>query len=185
MGTTPVYAFRYPASTDSPNGPVQVANLATDLEAKIILMDAILNAAPIGGEYRAAGTQTMAATSATKMTFGTAIQVANGITWNGSNQFTVVTPGVYNMYATGAIGFVGGSSWGIGIHDSVGAPAGATPWISSPIFAAGNTDSFTMSTRYLTAGQTLCAWFYNNDAATRTLNSGKFAEFRVWRSRAA
>ncbi len=43
MGATPTYGFPYPNSSDTPNGPTQVAALATALEAKIIAMDAILN----------------------------------------------------------------------------------------------------------------------------------------------
>ncbi|MCF7548893.1 hypothetical protein [Pseudonocardia sp. WMMC193] len=32
MPTTPRYALRYPASSDAPNGPTQLQNLATDVE---------------------------------------------------------------------------------------------------------------------------------------------------------
>lgn len=32
MPTTPTYAFRYPASTNSPNVPLDISNLATDVE---------------------------------------------------------------------------------------------------------------------------------------------------------
>jgi hypothetical protein len=41
MGTTPVYAFPYPGVNDSPNGPSQVQALATAVENKIVLMDAV------------------------------------------------------------------------------------------------------------------------------------------------
>lgn len=44
MPSTPTYAFPYPASTDSPNGPTQILALALALESKIALMDAATNA---------------------------------------------------------------------------------------------------------------------------------------------
>ena len=35
MPTTPTYGLRYPANTDAPNVPLDIGNLATDIEAKI------------------------------------------------------------------------------------------------------------------------------------------------------
>lgn len=40
MPTTPVYAFPYPALSDSPNGPVQFQALAEAVENKIVTVDA-------------------------------------------------------------------------------------------------------------------------------------------------
>ncbi len=45
MGTTPVYAFRYPASSVSPNVPVDMQNLALDVEAKLVTVDSAISAA--------------------------------------------------------------------------------------------------------------------------------------------
>jgi hypothetical protein len=38
--TTPTYGFRYPALTDPPNVPQDIRNLAEDVEAKLLLVDA-------------------------------------------------------------------------------------------------------------------------------------------------
>lgn len=38
--TSPVYGFRIPDGTDSPNGPVQISNAVLDVEAKFVLVDA-------------------------------------------------------------------------------------------------------------------------------------------------
>lgn len=147
-----------------------------------------LGRARIGGEYQANAQQTMGAAPgapATKMNFGAAVQAASGITWNGSNQFTVVTAGVYTGYAAANTGFSPTGNWGVGIHSGAGIPGATTPWISAPLFASGQTDSFASFTKYLDVGQTLSAYFYNNETATRLINtaSSKPAVFRVWRGR--
>ncbi|WP_326565070.1 hypothetical protein VSH64_24830 [Amycolatopsis rhabdoformis] len=139
----------------------------------------------IGGEYQGNAQATMAASGATKMNFGATVQAASGITWNGSNQFTVVTAGVYALYAGVNTGFSATGSYGVGIHGASGIPGSTTPWLSAPTFAQGQTDAFTASEVYLAAGATLSAYFYNNEAATRLINtaSSKPAVFRVWRNR--
>lgn len=38
--TSPVYGFRIPDLTDSPNGPVQISNAVLDIEAKFVAVDA-------------------------------------------------------------------------------------------------------------------------------------------------
>ncbi|WP_439377820.1 hypothetical protein [Amycolatopsis lexingtonensis] len=129
-----------------------------------------------GGEYR--GTSLPMATGANKLSFSTAIKAASGITWNGSNQFTVVTAGVYGFYVGGAMGFVSTASWGLAVHDASGWPAQAYTLFSQPLFATGQTNSFSSGQKWLDVGQTICAYAYNNESTARTLAG---AEFRVWR----
>lgn len=142
-----------------------------------------LGRARVGGEYQANATQSAGSAAATKITFGSAVQAASGITWNGTNQFTVVTAGLYSLYASSNTGFSSTGNWGVGIHNGTSVPSSTTPWLSAPVFATGQTDSFTSTTTYLAAGQTLSAYFYNNEAAVRTLNAAgaKPCVFRVWR----
>jgi hypothetical protein len=52
MATTPVYAFPYPSTTDSPHGPNQFSALALAIETKIVAMDATL-LRPIGQVHQA------------------------------------------------------------------------------------------------------------------------------------
>jgi hypothetical protein len=40
---TPIYGFRYPASTDTPDGPTQMQNLALDVEGRINTMNTTLS----------------------------------------------------------------------------------------------------------------------------------------------
>ncbi|MEV8610302.1 hypothetical protein AB0383_20645 [Amycolatopsis sp. NPDC051373] len=134
-----------------------------------------------GGEYQASGSQTASASGPTKITFGSTVQAASGITWNGSNQFTTVTAGIYSMYAAANTGFSSTGNWGVGIHNGTGIPGSTTPWFSAPTFSQGQTDGFTATTMYLPAGQTISAYFYNNENATRVLNATKPCVFRVWR----
>lgn len=137
----------------------------------------------IGVEVRATAQQTGAAGGATKLNFGGVDQAAAGITWNGSNSATILTPGDYALYASVNLGSSATGNWGVGIHNSTAAPGGTTPWLAAPLFATGQTDSFASTTLHLDAGQTLSAWFYNNEGATRTLNdpSHRPAVFRIKR----
>lgn len=48
MGTTPILALRYPDSNDAPNGPLQMRNLAEDVEDAVA---AVTAAAPAWTEY--------------------------------------------------------------------------------------------------------------------------------------
>lgn len=44
MATTPVYGLHYPGTTDSPHGPNQLQQLALDVEAKLVTVDAAVAA---------------------------------------------------------------------------------------------------------------------------------------------
>lgn len=177
MPGTPTYGFRYPAGGDSPNVPLDISKLAVDVENKIITMDAIVAAAPIGGAYRAAALQSMA-TGLTKMNFGTAIDVANGITWNGSNEFTVLTTGVYEMSASCYMPGAGGFSSNVVIGDA--AASLGTNYVSG-VFTSGGLSSEASICRRLVAGSKISAYVYNNSATTNSLFSFDPAEFHVWK----
>jgi hypothetical protein len=88
-GTTPVYAFRYPTSTDSPAGHTQMQNLATDVENKIVLVDAAITARPILGEVG------FAEITADSATFNSATKVVLNLT----TTFTGIAGAVYRVYA--------------------------------------------------------------------------------------
>lgn len=77
-GTTPTYGFRYQTVSDVPNGAVGLQNLATDVENKIITVDAsILSHVPTSLEQAATadttiGTSVADCTGAT-LTFSTTV----------------------------------------------------------------------------------------------------------------
>jgi hypothetical protein len=187
MATTPTYGFHYPASTDPPTGWTQIQQGMTDVEAKFVSNDAAItalqNPAVIGGEYQGTSLAITASGTnpVTKLSFGTTIQAAAGITWNGSNQFTVVTAGVYGFHALASMAFVGSSqNWALAVHDGTSYPANAYQAYAGPMFSSGQTNSFTYGEKYLAAGATISCYAYNNENAARTLVG---AQFRVWRVR--
>lgn len=165
---------------DNPATLTRITNVETGLSTAQSQLTAATTL--IGGAYTSNAQQTVAASGATRITFGGALQAASGITWNGSNTFTVVTAGLYSAYAGVGTGFSSTGNWGVGIHNSSSNPAAGTAWLSAPTFGDGQTSSSTATTLYLTAGATLCAYFYNNENATRVLDPAvRPAVFRVWR----
>lgn len=178
-GTTPVYGFRYQSLADSPNGASLGQNGFTDVENKIVTMDATIAAlvtpTAVGGEQRANAIQSLA-TGNNKLTLPTTTVAASGITWNGSNQFTVTASGVYAMSAE--------LYMPLGISTAVFI-GNASATLTTGVYALG---IFTVdgprsvsTVRYLTAGSTICAYGYNNAAATNTSFSTYPASLSVWR----
>lgn len=81
MAATPTYAFRYPALSNAPNVPQDVQNLAEDVEAKIVTVDAAVaalqNPADIGLNVEQLTSGTTSSTSYTAtLTGGTACGLA-------------------------------------------------------------------------------------------------------------
>lgn len=76
MGTTPVYAFRYPELTDSPNSPTQVQNLALDVEARIEAIYASIAASRSLSDVQSANGTTTSTTFTATLTGGTACGIA-------------------------------------------------------------------------------------------------------------
>lgn len=144
--------------------------------------------ANVGGEYRQGGAQVFPAWAANKLNFSTALVGATGITWNGSNMFTVVESDVYNMRLFARIPFASGNDSLIGIGKSTFTGAGSTGDIYSGWYAMSKTDGAAATTRFLNAGEEICAWIYvNGGSAGAPLPSGTvgdfLAEFAVWKNR--
>jgi hypothetical protein len=178
-GTTPVYGFPYQSLADSPNGATLGQAGFTAVENKIVTMDATLAAlvtpTPVGGEQRANALQSLA-TGNNKLTLPTATVAAAGITWNGTNQYTVTASGVYAMSAELYITTASTAAVFIG-----NATATLTTGVYSlGVFSAG--PSYGVScVRYLAAGATICAYGYNNAVAANTLFASYPATLSVWR----
>lgn len=176
MPATANFAIPYPTLTDPPNGPAQMQSLAEAADAMGVTLSTEANIRA-GGVYR--GTSISIPTGATKLSFGTAVTAASGITWNGADQFTVTASGVYSFTVTGTMSFVGTSDWAVGIHDGTAWPAATGYTAFGPmLFATGQTNSFSSGTYVFQLGQTISAYAYNNEGTARTLLG---AEFRVWR----
>lgn len=134
---------------------------------------------PVGGEYRASSAQTCP-TGANTLTFGSTIQAANGITWNGSNQFTVITAGVYAVSAFAKVPFVSGNSWSMSIAGA-SYPTTGPGELTGDDFSAGTTDISNSATRFLAAGAKVSAYLYNNGASAALAFAARAAEFSVWK----
>lgn len=180
-GTTPVYAFPYPSLSDPPNGAAQMQSLATAVENKVVTMDSAIstlqNPALVGGTYIANAPQTMP-TGLTKINFPTAVTVAAGITWNGSNQFTTTAAGIYalsaSLYMPGAAGF----SFNVVIGDAAATLGGN---FVSGVFTAAGLAAEASITLPLGAGTNISAYCYNNSGSAASLFSFDPAMFFVWR----
>lgn len=144
----------------------------------------------IGGEYRASGAQTFPTWAQNKLNFGTTIQAASGITWNGSNQFTVVTASWYGM--TAFVKWVGSGSnsvlLGIGKATITGAGSTGDMWTGWASGGGGESDSQVSGSRWLPVGATICVWAYISGGAPGAplpsgTNAAMLAEFAVWRDR--
>jgi hypothetical protein len=134
----------------------------------------------IGGEYRASAQQSLAV-GANKMQFGTTIQAATGITWNGVDAFTVVTAGRYAFGAFAKIPVVANNSASISIVSGTTYPSTGTGQLTGEDFSYSTTDISCSATRFLAAGTSITCWIYNNSGATNTAFSTRPAEFFCWR----
>lgn len=155
-------------------GQVQVADSAGNFWD----FGAQLGTVEVGGEYKASALQALV-TGLNKLTFGATVKAAAGITWNGTNQFTVVTSGWYGMSAS--LYMPGSSS----MNCLIGTAAAT---LNSGVHVHGNFSSTGLSaacagSRYLTAGTTICAYSYLNSAGANTSFSTEPAEFQVWKGR--
>lgn len=142
----------------------------------------------VGGEYRATAAQTFPAWAGNKLTFGTTVQAASGITWNGTNMFTVVTAGLYTMTAFCGVTANASNHFLFGIGKTALTGSGATGELYTGwLTASGNQEEVTVSaTRLLAAGDTICVWVYiNGGAPGAPLPSGtnfdRAATLAVWK----
>lgn len=185
-GTTANWAIPYGLLTDPPNGAAQTQAAAERIDTLFSGADGRLTILETrtdlnGGEVRASAAQSLPSGAGTKLTFGTVVRTPTGITWNGTDTWTLLEDGVYSVYAqarknanTGANGdamSVSGTSYSDGTL--------VFPGMAS---AVGFGDMFVSGTRWLAAGTQLCAYYYNGAAAANaTLFATRPPFFSVWR----
>jgi hypothetical protein len=163
MPTTPIYAFPYPALSDSPDGPTQIQSLALALETKIAAMDAILNA-QIATRFMgsaAPGADQVIGTAETIMTETVTFNAVSGRRYLiiHSDDYATAsgspTSQVFNYrYAAGASLTTGGTL----IRSYPGPPPSGAHQTDTrhTVFTAPSTGQFTVGCGYLTnAGATV------------------------------
>lgn len=148
-----------------------------DLDTRVQFLELAAGGGVIGGEYQASALQALV-TGATKLTFGTTNIAASGITWNGTNQFTVVTAGVYNIYASC---YLASAANNFSVFTATAAGGLTSGAYTHGGFNAAGLSNGTSGARYLAAGATICAYIYLNSAGTNTAFSTYPAQFSVWR----
>jgi hypothetical protein len=129
------------------------------------------------------GDQSLPAGS-TKLTFSATAAIGpwGDITFNGSNQWTVGSDGLYifdlQLRTTAAV--AGGPAIGLATY------ADNTLLVPARSVAAGPWgDAGTSAPVWLTSGAIFCAWFYNNGATTTVANGTRRGRLRVWKAQAA
>jgi hypothetical protein len=131
----------------------------------------------IGGEWRDARTTPAINTGSTKLQFATNVYAANGITFNGTDTWTVQYDGKYEVFcqlrATSAQN--GGIAMGATTY------ADATHILPFLGFTSGP-DYGLAGTVKLTAGTSFCFWHYNNGSNTTIANGTRNAMAKVWRA---
>lgn len=173
MGATPTYAFPYPASGDTPNGAAQIQALAVALEAKIVAMDAILNA-QITARYFGTvtpGTDQVIGTSETIMDEKITFTAVSGhkylILHSADNAIASGSPtaATYNYrYAAGATLTTGGTL----IRQYIGPPPSGAHTTDSrhTIFIAPSSGQYTVGCGYVTNGAATVRFYANSKQLT-------------------
>jgi hypothetical protein len=105
MPTTPNFALRYPALSDSPNGPTQIANLALDTDTALTGLDGRLDAIDAGTAnlYTAKYTRSTAqggivAGTNTKITWDGVSFNKGGVVTEAAGVLTCTKTGLYHVY---------------------------------------------------------------------------------------
>lgn len=173
---TPRYALPYALLGDQPHGPNQEQALAQAVETALGIVDDFAHAAASGGEYAASALQALT-TGLNKLTFGTTVRAAAGITWNGSNQFTTTAAGVYAI--TASVYLPGTSNMNCFTGTSA-ASLNANVHVHG-VFAGGGLSASSGGARYLDVGTTISAYCYLNSANVNTSFSTEPATFNVWK----
>jgi hypothetical protein len=157
MPTTPTYGFRYPSVTDPPNVPLDIQNLAVDVEAKIAAMDAILGAV-ITNRFMgssAPATLQVIGTSETIMDERVTFTAVSGHKYliMHSADFAIASGGASTStfryrYASGASVTTAGTL----IQEYLGAPptAAHTTYTRHTAFTAPSSGQFTIGCGYVT-----------------------------------
>lgn len=175
MGATSRYGWNYPEIGDPPNTAAHLRALAEAVEATLGVVDDKVNAAPIGGEWRASATQNLV-TGVNKLQVPTVVRPPNGITFNGTDTWTVITPGVYSLWGQLRSNALvnGGIAFGAPVY------ADGTHILPFNSFSGGN-DYGNGGGVYLAAEQQFCAYFYNNNGATSTNHGLRPAQVKIWK----
>lgn len=181
MPSTPRYAFPYPAASDSPNGPVQIAALATQVETKLGIVDdqVTANAIAKSAAFYATAAVSIPNATDTKIAFPTTDRSSSFITPSlaGNQNFTVNQSGIYDIAFSGRADVNAGSTWLCFLSLS-SSSAGANRIIvgggSGGVFPA-----FCFSgTAPLVAGTAYSVYLYNENGGAKFTNpEGK--SFRV------
>jgi hypothetical protein len=181
MGNTARYGWAYPEVTDPPNTALHLKNAEQAIEATVGGIDdalaAHIAAAPIGGEVKATGTGQTLAAGSNKLIFASTLVAPNGITWNGSDTWTIVTAGVYSVYAQCRKNAAA-------VQDSMAVTTApyndATLLVPGLSSSGGYGDVFVSGTVYLAAGTQLSAYFYNGGSSAAAVTT-RYPMFKVWK----
>jgi hypothetical protein len=176
MGNTSRYGWPWPEVLDPPNLSLYIKNAMQAAETTVGALDDKVNAAAIGGEMVANAAQSLTTGGAVRLSFGAVIQPANGITWNGTNTWTIVTAGVYSVYAQARKSI---AAAGDALHIGGTTYTDATLVIPG-LATTGYGDVFVSGTRYFAAGTNLCAWYYSASATANTFTT-RYPMFCVWK----
>lgn len=176
MGATSRYGWPYPELFDPPNTAAHIKAALEGAEATVGALDDKVNAAPVGGEMIANATQSLTNGGAVRLSFAAVAQPANGITWNGSNTWTVVTPGVYAVYAQARKSVAAAQD---AMHITGTTYSDATLIIPG-LSTTGYGDVFVSGARYFAAGTNLCAWYYSGSPTADTVSTRR-PIFSVWK----
>lgn len=174
MAATPTYAFPYPSTSDTPNGPAQIGALALALESKIILMDsatAALSTVPKGyiGSHKPTGTAVSVGTTETVacvFSFNALAGRRYKCTWQGDLSASGTTTGAgFRLRAKATASTTDVTGTILSARDAVVSPAfntccqafgdfvaavTATHTVVATIFAANGTGNVTQA--YLNTG---------------------------------
>jgi hypothetical protein len=148
-----------------------------DLDTRVQFLELAAGGGVIGGEYQANALQALI-TGATKLTLPTANIAASGITYNGTNQFTVVTAGVYSMYASC---YVASAANNFEVFIGNASATLTSGVYGHGAFNAGGISNGCSCVRYLGVGATICAYVYLNSTGINTAYSTYPAQISVWR----
>lgn len=177
MPTTPNYALRYPAQTAPPNVPVDMQNLATDIEVALGL--------PGKGsvQYKRTTSFTVLPTTVTKLSFDTAVDIdTSSVTVASGQDFTLVRGGKWALgcnipwlttEGTAPYSLVPSSYWAW-----IGLTSDSTPPGRRVVASGGPTGSFQTvlapnKTMRFNAGTVLSVWLYHDRTINRDVAFGQ------------
>lgn len=171
MPNTSAWNLPYPTGTQVPNVPADIQALAVAVDSKLTSITAFT-----GGEWKATALQNLVA-GGNKLTFGSTVIAASGITWNGTDTITVVTAGVYTMFANARVANATISS---AIHFSGSTYSDATLLFPGTSTSNGYGDYSHSATGYLAAGTVINVWMYTG-GSNNTVFATRPPMFKMWR----